>query len=190
MAVSASNLSITTGSIAHAVCIDMVLGDTTYRITDAPNPITIDSNEYTSLGSLLNIGEVQNDYKSTQGSMSVVISGIPNTRNFMQIIQDTQIKGGEFNMYRVFFDPATMVQDGNAYLRYKGVISNFNIEENTDFIGGVSTNTLLFNIQSVFAILNKKITGQRTNGSERRRFYPGDISFDRVKFLSGLPRFG
>jgi hypothetical protein len=32
-------------------------------------------------------------------------------------------------------------------------------------------------------VLENKVTGQRTNGTDRNRFYPTDISFDRVKTL-------
>jgi len=32
--------------------------------------------------------------------------------------------------------------------------------------------------------LNNKVTGQRTNSSDRTRFYPGDISFDRTSVIA------
>ena len=177
-------------SIAHALFVNMVLGDTTYYISNAYNPLTVDGNLYTHLGSLMSVSDIQDDYKSTQGTVTLAISGIPNQADFMQIILNESIKGGEVNVYRAFFDTTTMVQEANSYLRYKGIISNFNIEENTNIINGVSTNTLILSCSNVYTILSRKIAGQRTNGSSRRQFYPGDSSFDNVRNITILPKFG
>ena len=77
-----------------------------------------------------------------------------------------------------------------AYQRFSGVISNYSIEEDVDFFGGVASQSIVFECQSVYAVLAKKITGQRTNGSDRRRFFSGDASFDQVQFQSNIPEFG
>lgn len=177
-------------NIAHALFVDMVLGDTTYYLTDAYNPLTVEGNEYTSLGALMSVSDIQDDYKSTQSTITVVISGIPNTTDYMNIILNEKIKGGEVNVYRAFFDTNTLEQQANAYLRYRGIISNYSVEENTDIRGGESTNTLILSCANIFNILSRKISGQRTNGASRRQFYPDDQSFDKVRFFTGLPRFG
>ena len=180
----------TEANVAHALFVNMVLGDTTYYLSDAYNALTVEGNEYTSLGALMSVSDIQDDYKSTQGTVTIAISGIPNTVDFMDIILNEKIKGGEINVYRAFFDTVTLEQQANAYLRYKGIISNYNVEENTDIINGVSTNTLVLTCSNVYTILSRKISGQRTNGASRRQFYPGDPSFDRVKSITALPRFG
>tara|TARA_R110000803_G_scaffold83934_1_gene150051 strand:+ start:7271 stop:7840 length:570 start_codon:yes stop_codon:yes gene_type:complete len=177
-------------SIVHAMFVNMVLNNTTYYLSDAYNPLTVDGNVYTNLGSLMSVSDIQDDYKSTQGTVTIAISGIPNTPDFMQIILNEKIKGGEVNMYRAFYDTTTLVQEANSFLRYKGIISNYNVEENTNIINGTSTNTLILSCSNVFSILSRKIAGQRTNGSSRRQFYTGDASFDNVRKFTSIPRFG
>jgi len=177
-------------TIASALFVSMQLGDTTYYISNAYKPITVASNSYTDLGSLLTVSDFTYDYKSTQSTIQFAISGIPNTTDYMNIVQTNKIRGGDIEIRRVFFDTTTLEPlSGQEYLRFKGIISNFAIEENTDFFQGVATNTISFECTSVYTILSKKISGQRTNGSDRRRFYTDDQSFDQVKFNKTLPEF-
>jgi len=189
---TAGAASYASGSdIAHGLFIDLQLGDTTYYISNVYDAITVNSNQYTALGDFLFVENFVEDYKTTEGTLEISLSGIPNSIDFISLIQGSKIKGGEVSVRRVFFDVDTLVPiSGEEYLRYKGVISNFNIDENTNFIAGQSTNTLVFTISSVYTILGKKITGQRTNAADRRRFYPGDSSFDNVINITSLPKFG
>lgn len=177
-------------NIASALFIDLQLGSSNYYISDAYKPFTINSNEYTALGAFLSVEAFQTDFKTTQSSISFGISGIPNTTDYMRIINTEKIKGGSVTIRRKFFDADTLLPLANAeYIRYNGIISNFHVEENTDFIAGIATNTIVFEIASVYTILSKRIAGQRTNGSDRRRFYPDDISFDNVSNIRVLPEF-
>lgn len=177
-------------TISHALFVNMTLGDTTYYFSDAYDALTVDGNVYTELGSLMSVGAFQDDYKSTEGTVDIAISGIPNNVNFINIINNQNIKGGEVNIYRVFFDADTLTQESNAYLRFRGIISNFNIEEETNIMQGQSTNTLVLSCSSVYTILTRKISGERTNTGARNALYPSDTSFNRIQYLSGLPRFG
>jgi len=178
-------------NIASAQFVSLQLGDTTYRFSDAYETITVDGEQYTDLGHMLMISDFTYNYKSTQGTSQIMISGVPSDPNYMNIVQSTPIRGGDIEIRRVFFDPDTLEPlAGEEYLRFKGIISNYIIEEqDTDFFTGVSTNVITFEAASVYAVLSKKISGQRTNGSERRKFYPGDPSFDRVKEVLILPEF-
>ena len=72
------------------------------------------------------------------------------------------------------------------YTRYTGIITNFNVEEVNDPFSGDRTHTVVISCASLNQLLENKVMGQRTNGSDRKRFYPGDISFDRVKDLQGI----
>ncbi len=178
-------------NIASALFIDLQLGDTTYYLSDAYKPFTIESNSYTDLGSLLSVSSFVSDYKTTQSTNSIAISGIPIGNDYNRIIQESKIKGGEVVIRRKFFDADTLLPLANStYIRYKGIISNYHIEENADFLNGKATNTLVFECSSIYNVLSKKIAGQRTNSADRRRFYPGDISFDNVVNLLKLPEYG
>jgi len=189
----ATTISAVTGesNISSGVFVKMTLGTNTYRFSSAYKTLTVGGESYTDLGSLLAVSEFTYDYKATQNSIQITISGIPNTTDYINIIQNEKIRGGDVEVRRVFFDADTQEPlAGEEYLRYKGIISNYVIEENTDFFNGIATNTLVFECASVFSLLENKISGQRTNGSDRRRFFAGDISFDQIKSLKTLPEFG
>lgn len=178
-------------NIASALFVELQLGSSIYRFSDAYDTITVDGDDYTYLGDLLSISNFQNDFSATQVNSQIIISGVPKGKDFAQIVLNEPIKGGDVSIKRVFFDVDTQLPiSGAAYQRFSGVISNYAIEEDTDFFGGKFTNSIVFECQSVYAVLAKKITGQRTNGSDRRRFFSGDASFDRVNFLSEIPEFG
>jgi len=178
-------------SIAHALFVDLNLGGTNYYISNAYDTITVDGNPYTELGAFLNVGEFVEDFKTTESTFDISLSGIPGGTRFIDIIQGAKIKGGEVSIRRAFFDTDNLnTIAGEVYLRYKGVVSNYQIQENTNFINGQSTNTLVLTIANVFTVLSKKVSGQRTNGSDRRRFFTDDQSFDNVKNLTTLPTFG
>lgn len=188
----ATTIAPVTGNIniASAQFVSLQLGDNTYRFSDAYEVVTVDGEQYTDLGHLLSISDFTYDYKSTQATAQVTISGLPNNPDYMQIVQESKVKGGDIEIRRVFFDPDTLEPlSGEEYLRFKGIISNYVIEEEADFYTGIATNVITFECASVYAVLARKISGQRTNGSERRRFYPNDISFDQVKNLKTLPEF-
>lgn len=179
-------------NIASALFVELGLGTGTYRLSDAYDTITVDGQAYNALGSLLSVSAFQNDFAATEATSTIVISGVPGTKDFTNIVMNSKIKGGDVSIKRVFFDTDTLLPIANAaYQRFSGIISNFSIEEDFDFFGGLDTNSVVFECQSVYAVLAKKITGQRTNGSDRRRFFSADASFDRVQFLSGgIPEFG
>lgn len=177
-------------NVSSGIFVSMTLGDNTYRFSNAYKTLTVAGQSYTDLGSLLSVGEFVYDYKATQNTLQIAISGIPNTTDYMNIIQSEKIRGGDVEVRRVFFDPLTGEPlAGEEYLRYKGLISNYVIEEEADFFAGYATNTLVFDCASVFSLLTSKVTGQRTNGSDRRKFFD-DPSFDNVKTLRTLPNFG
>lgn len=188
----ATSIPAVTGntSIASALFVSMQMGDTTYRFSNAYKALTVGGHSYTDLGHLLTVDDFTYDYKATQATVQVAISGVPNTPDYMQIVQDSKIRGGDVEIRRAFFNTDTLEPlSGEEYLRFKGLISNFVIEEESSFFEGVSTNTIIFECASVYAVLTNKFSGQRTNGSDRRRFYTDDISFDNVKNIKQLPEF-
>jgi len=170
--------------ISHAVFIDLTLGNVTYYLSSAYQPITIGSNTYTELGAFLTMGNIQEDFKTTNGDLAITLSGIPSDANYLSIIMGTQIKGGNVVVKRGFFDVDDLsLNSGDVYERYRGIITNFSIGEDTSFISGELVNSVTITCASINALLENKVTGQRTNGTDRKKFYPGDISFDRVKDL-------
>lgn len=168
--------------ISHAMFIDLTLDTTTYYISSAYRGYTIDGNQYNQLGYLLQAGSITDDLKTSNGDVVISLSGIP-TSVIGQFI-NAPIKGGAVVIKRGFFDVNTNIIDtSQVYTRYKGIITNFAIEETNDMLTGDRTHTVAVTCASINNLLENRVSGQRTNSSDRRRFYPGDISFDRVKDL-------
>lgn len=175
-------------SISHAVFIDLTLNanftPVTYYISSAYKPITYNGNTYTELGAFLQLGAVTDDLKVTNGDLQIQLTGIPSDVNYMDIVLSYPIKGGNVVVRRGFFDTNTMQLIPNAmYERYRGIITNYSVDESTSFTTGDLVNTIVVSCASINTVLENKVTGQRTNGTDRNRFYPSDISFDRVKTL-------
>lgn len=171
-------------NINHALFIDLTLGNVTYYISSAYQPVTIDGNTYTELGAFLQIGDVTEDIKTTNGDIILTLSGIPSDVSYMDIVLSTSIKGGNVVVRRGFFDSNTLQPiPGQIFERYRGIITNYSVEETTNFLNGELTNQISVSCASLNSLLETQIRGQRTNSTDRKRFYPNDISFDRVKAL-------
>jgi hypothetical protein len=176
-------------SISHAIFIDLTLNanftPTTYYISSAYKPITINGNTYTELGAFLALGSITDDLKVTNGDLQISLTGIPSDVNYMDIVLSNPIKGGNVVVRRGFFDTNTLQPIANAvYERYRGVITNYAVDETTSFLTGELVNTITVSCASINSVLQNKITGQRTNSTDRKRYFPTDISFDRVADLT------
>lgn len=170
--------------VSHALFIDLTLGNVTYYISSAYQPITINSNTYTELGAFLQIGDVTEDLKTTNGDIILTLSGIPSDVSYMDIVLSTSIKGGNVVVRRGFFDTDTLQPiPGQIFERYRGVITNYSVEETTNFLTGELTNQISISCASLNSLLETQVRGQRTNSTDRKRFYPSDVSMDRVKAL-------
>lgn len=171
-------------SISHALFIDLTLGNVTYYISSAYQPITLDGNTYTELGAFLQIGDVTEDLKTTNGDIVISLSGIPSNVSYMDIVLSTSIKGGNVIVKRGFFDTETLQPiAGQVFERYRGIITNFSVDESVSFLNGELTNQISISCASLNSLLETQIRGQRTNETDRKRFYPGDLSMDNVKAL-------
>lgn len=175
--------------ISHCVLIDLTLADTTYYISSAYQAIQFDGNTYTELGAFLQVSELREDLKSSNGDIAISLSGVPSESAYMDIVLSAPIRGGTVRIRRAFFDESTgqLLQDSNNQIqvfdRYQGIITNFSVDEQTNFITGNLNNQITVTCSSLQTLLDNRITGQRTNGTDRRRYYPGSIDFDRVKVI-------
>lgn len=154
------------------------------KFSDYFKPYTINSESYSSLGSLMSISETISEFKMSSSEVSVVISGIP-TAN-MDAVLDYKIKGAPIIIYRVLFDSTTgqaLEVDGNPAIKFRGIINNFSLMEDFAEGGKDSTVTINFTCTSELGILQKRVAGRRTNPEDQKKFYPTDVSMDRVPSL-------
>lgn len=185
-------LEVTADEFTTVTLVELLLDDTVYRLSDAYTALSYDNGNvvYDELGSFLSVSDFVEDYKTTEGSITISISGIPNKKRFIDIIQNSKIKGGRVVVWREFLTSNSLRNQLELNERFYGLISNYNIEENTDVIAGQSTNTIVFEVSSVYTNVGRTIAGQKTNGADRRRYYPTDTTFDRISTLRGIPEFG
>ena len=172
--------------ISSCLLIDLTLDSTTYYISSAYKPVTYNSNTYTELGSFLQVSDFQEDVRTTNGDISITLSGIPSEQDYLSLILTTPIKGGNVVIRRGFYDTTTHELDtSEVYDRFTGVITNFTIQE--DFTpASTLTNSVTVTCASINTILENKVTGQRTNPDDRKRLFPSDAVFDRVPELYNI----
>lgn len=169
-------------NISTAMFLDLTLNGITHYISTAYTTINLLGNDYLEQGSLLTISDIDSHVKTSSGEIQISLSGVPNTQDFMTAVLNTPIRGGEVIIRRGFFDPHTQ-EISEVYDRFSGLITNYNISEDYDASSGEFTNTITISCSSINSLLDSSISGQRTSPDDRRRYYPGDISFDRVPQL-------
>ncbi len=156
------------------------------RFSDYRGTVTINGESYVGLGKLLSISSSSSELKPSSGSVTVTISGIPNT-SIAEIV-NSRMKGCPVSIYRVVFDPVTNTQlaiSGNPAGRFFGIISNYTLEEDYDLDQRTATNTISMTCTSNIEFLQNKYAGRKTNPESMKSFYPTDVSFDRVPNLVG-----
>lgn len=151
------------------------------KFSDLKTSFTINSESYVGLGNLMAITASNSELRSSSGELSITISGIPNSSNYE--IVNSRIKGSPVKIYRGLFDPisgALLDIEKNPVLRYSGFVNNYSLQEDYNIDTRSSTNTILLICNSTVDVLQNKISGRKTNPVSEKRFYPNDLSMDRV----------
>jgi hypothetical protein len=169
-----------TNYVQHCLLVALQLDDTTYYLTSNRRPLTYNSIVFNALGWLLQVSDIQGDLKTNNGDISIALSGIP--ESLVDAVLTAPIKGGQVSVARAFQRGG----DLQAYARYYGVITNYAIEEQDDYLARDRTYTVTITCANINTLMENRVSGQRTNGSDRKKFYPGDISFDRTKDLQNV----
>lgn len=182
-------------SIEYGVLIDLTLNNTTYYISNCYKEVSYNGNTYQALAGFLTISEIQNNISNANDEVQVSLSAIP--PNYIAATLDTQIKGGEINIYRVFFDYRTqeVLKDGSGnpkvYRRFTGIISNYSVQEDINTEGQTPevNHTITIIASSIMGVLENKVSGRRTNQDDYQIVWPelgnssSDKSMDRVDTL-------
>lgn len=145
---------------------------------------TFDGSVYVPLGKLMTITPSVSELRSSFRNMTITISGIPNAS--LQDILSTEYKGSVVEVRRGVYDVATgaLITGGiNPVVKFKGFVNNWSLNEDYDIVNRTSTNTIQFDCNNLIDILANKRAGRRTNSASMKRFYPSDVSFDRVAKL-------
>ena len=158
------------------------------RFTDRSIGFLVAGEVYTSIGHLLSITGTSSELRVSPNDLTVSISGIASdSASLLQIIY-SRFKGSKINIYRGIINSDTGVLlsiSDNPIGKFKGIITNYTLTEDFNYNGRVSTNTVSFTCASVVDVLERKITGRRTNPESEKQLYPSDLSMDRVPGLVG-----
>ena len=176
--------SVQADNISHALFLDVQIGGNVYYMSSAYKPITIGSNTYNELGSFLTIDDFSDNIRQTQGDIALTLSGIPSNEDYMAQILAEPIKGGNVTIKRGFFNISNAeIQTDQVFTRYKGVITNFSVQDDAVRIENKETMSITLLTSSINSVLKEQISGQRTNPEERKRLFAGDKIFDKIPDL-------
>jgi hypothetical protein len=180
-----------TNNIRYADFVRVTTPSATYRFSTTPSALPIpavDSQPFDALGSLIRVGDAQQDIKSTANETVFTLVGIDTA--VLGWVLSQQIKGSQIEAWHGFFDTngqlITTGGTGGLYQFFNGYISSFAIneewmEEVRQFVGVVTVAA-----SSIQLILKNRVAGRYTNNNSWQFFAPGDTSMDRVAFISTI----
>ena len=173
-------------NIRHGMLIDLNVNGTVYYLSNLYSTLTWNGHEYQTMGSFLNITEMQNDLRATNNQLTVGLSGIPvseDTPDFLNVVLSSKVKGSRIKIYRAFFNPNTLTVI-DVYLRYNGYVSNYSLSENWDQGDRLVSNSISLACSNVNAIIERQYAGRRTNPGDQEKWFPNDTGMYRVKLLA------
>jgi len=181
-----SVLSLTSyKAIQSNLFVKITLESSSLLFSDKLESTTISGDTYVGLGKLLNISGSNSELRSSGQELTIAISGVPDSA--ISDIVDSNIKGSNIQVLRGLFNASTgsflSSVTGNPVLRFKGYVNNIALEEEYDVDTRTSSNTIILSCASNVDVLSNKVSGRKTNGESQRKFYPNDVSLDRVSAI-------
>ena len=182
--------------LADFVRVTTVVDDVTtvYLFSTAPYAITVpavDANPFDALGSLIKVGDVQRDIKSTANETTITLVGLDTA--LLGWVLGQNIKGSKIEMWHGFFDTngalITTGGTGGLYKFFTGYINSFSIseqwmEEIRMFVGTINVSA-----SSIQIILQNRTAGRYTNDNSWQFFNDGDTSMSRVNLIQSVNYF-
>ena len=172
-------------SVQENFFVELNIDGSYTRFSDFHQAYTIDSANYTALGSLLGITNTKSEIRASNQGLTITLSGIPSTN--LALIQNVDLKGSYVTVRRAFFNPTTAqllpTTETNPVIKFKGVVTNYNIQETWNTNKNDSVFSIQLIVQSIIGQLLSKTAGRRTNPEDEKKFFSTDTAFDRVPTL-------
>jgi hypothetical protein len=180
-----------TNNIRYADFVRVTTPTATYRFASTPSALTIpavDSQPFGALGTLMRVGDAQQDIKSTANETTFTMVGIDTA--MLGWVLSQEIKGSQIEAWHGFFDTdgalITTGGQGGLYQFFNGYINSFNIseawmEEVRTFVGVITVAA-----SSIQLILRNRVAGRYTNNNSWQFFNNNDTSMNRVAFVSTI----
>ena len=177
--------ALSSNSIKVVEFVRLTLPSDTYTFCNAAAPITVNGITFSSLGSLLQISEIQRDIKASSADLKVSLVGIDPEN--IAIILGAEIKGSTIEIWRGFLDSNNAIitdPTQQFFKRYQGIVNNIAIQE--DFNDQIRQRiaTCIVSSASMRIVLDSRIAGIKTNQIAWQRLYPNDTSMNRVAVIA------
>ena len=177
--------ALSSPQIRYAEFVRLTMPSETYTFCNAAGAITVDGITFTGLSSLLSIGSIQRDIKSTSHDLTVSLTGIDS--NNISILLSSDIKGSLVEVWRGFLDSNNQIITSPTqqfFKRYQGIINSVSISEDFNTQARMRVATCSISCSSMRRILENRISGVRTNKDSWQFTYAGDASMNRVSEIS------
>lgn len=180
-----------TNNIRIADFIRINTGTDIYRFTTAPSNTlvsAVDSLPFSAVGTLMKVGDVQRDIKSTANETTVTLVGIDTA--MLGWVLGQSVKGSQIQMWHGFYNEnnelLTSGGTGGLYQFFSGIVTSFTISETwmEEARGYVGTITVA--ASAIQLILQNRIAGRYTNNNSWQFFNNGDTSMNRVNFIQTI----
>lgn len=162
-----------------------------YRFTTAPSNVTVtavDASPFDAVGTLIKVGNVQRDIKSTANETTVTLVGIDTS--MLGWVLGQNVKGSAIQMWHGFFDTngnlITTGGSGGLYQFFDGIVTSFAISEQWMEEVRMYVGTITVAASSIQLILQNRIAGRYTNNNSWQFFNSGDTSMNRVPFIETI----
>lgn len=140
---------------------------------------------YTALGDLVAVSSSMNELTPTAGTLTIQISGVASQSRTE--ITRTKFNSSRVTVYRAFFaQNGELIADEtiqNPVGRFTGYVNNYTLQEDWDQELRFSSNTISLECNNSVTLLSKKTSGRKTNPTSMKKYYPSDVSFDRIPAL-------
>lgn len=181
--------ALNSANIRHAEFVRMVVGKaptTTYTFCNAAAPVTVSGITFSGMGSLLGIGQVERNIKSTSTDMALSLTGIDPAN--VAIILSANIKGSTVEIWRGFLDSNNQIittPTQQFFKRYQGIITNVSITEdwNDELRSRIATCSV--SCTSMKRVLESYVASSKTNKTLwQDRYGTSETSMNRVDAIS------
>jgi hypothetical protein len=176
-------------SIGSAFLVSVAVpGEPITTFTDYWKSITAEGTNFSGLGSLMSVTSTQNTIRATSQNLTITISGLPTTN--LSFVNESLLRGSAVEIYRYVFNPQTGAALGNIGTnpsgRFFGIVNNYTLTYDVDprDPSRTSTATIQLDCTSSVDVLANKVNGRRTTPEDMKRYFPGDLSMDRVPSLA------
>lgn len=163
----------------------VIPGYATLRFSDYNQALTINGENYTNLGSLLNISEVYSELRAVEQEVTVSISGIP-AGSVSEILANDP-RGSEIQIRAGYFNPQTntlLPLATNPVLKFRGLVTSLGMIEDWDSSSRLTSFTINLICNSLISLLVRRVAGRRTNTVDQQEISPGDLSMSRVSTIT------